>query len=125
MWLYYHFLVSFSPFQLSYARQSVLASAWYIARCCPPTHPDVCLCGGEGVEGQCAVRQWVEFYVSRIRTATVWDAIPRDQLQAVLQVLSRPDITVEPHLSVPQLSGCPNYLTIELMIFIGVLLCIK
>ena len=33
--------------------------------------------------------------------------------------------TVEPHLSVPQLSGCSDYPTIELMIFIGFLLCIK
>lgn len=44
---------------------------------------------GEGAEGQCAVRQWVEFYVARIRTATVWDALSRDQLHAVLQVIPR------------------------------------
>ena len=34
-------------------------------------------------------------------------------------------VTVEPHLSSLQLSGCSDYLTIELMIFIGFLLCIK
>ena len=33
--------------------------------------------------------------------------------------------TVEPHLSGPQLSGCSDYPTIELMMFIGFLLCIK
>ena len=43
-------------------------------------------------------------------------------LDSTMEVLN--DI-VEPHLSSPQLSGCSDYPTIELMIFIGFLLYIK
>ena len=32
------------------------------------------------------VRQWVEFYVARIRSETPWDAISSDQLKSVLEV---------------------------------------
>ena len=63
----------------------MLASAWYIARQATPLHPEVCLCG-ERVGERCVVRQWVEYYVSRIRKETQWDALSRDELQAVLEV---------------------------------------
>ena len=32
------------------------------------------------------VRQWVEYYLTRIRTETVWDALTREQLRSVLEV---------------------------------------
>ena len=36
--------------------------------------------------GQCMVRQWVEFYIARIRSETPWDSITNDQLKTVLEV---------------------------------------
>jgi len=32
------------------------------------------------------VRQWVEYYLVRIRTETQWDALSREQLQSMLEV---------------------------------------
>ena len=65
-----------------------MAGAWFVAShtsSASQSHLDVCLCG-EGRVGQCMVRQWVEFYVSRIRSETPWDAISNDQLKSVLEV---------------------------------------
>ena len=70
--------------QLGYARQSVLAASWFVSSH-PHAHPDVCLCG-EGRVGRSLVRQWVEFYTSRVRTESQWDALSRDKLASVLQV---------------------------------------
>ncbi len=70
---------------MSYAKRSVLAGAWYVA--CGGSKPagDVCLCGdGKLEEG--LIRQWVEYYISRIRTETVWDALSKDQQKTVLEV---------------------------------------
>ncbi len=72
--------------QLSYAKQSVLAGAWYVA--CGSSNPavgDVCLCG-EGWLEEGLIRQWVEYYLRRVRTETVWDALSKDQQRAVLEV---------------------------------------
>ena len=71
--------------QLDYARKSVLAGAWYVASQSAVTHPEVCLCG-EGLVEQCQIRQWVEFYTSRVRMETEWDALSREALHAVLEV---------------------------------------
>ena len=32
------------------------------------------------------VRQWVEYYLARVRTETVWDALSKEQLKSVLEV---------------------------------------
>lgn len=74
----------FSP-QLGYARRSVLAGGWYLASHASTTHPEVCLCGEGRVERH-MVRQWVEYYLTRVRTETVWDALSREQLKSVLEV---------------------------------------
>ena len=39
------------------------------------------------------VRQWVEFYITRIRSETPWDAITNDQLKNVMEVRNK-DIVV-------------------------------
>ena len=71
--------------QLGYARQSVLAASWFVSSHSPHAHPDVCLCG-EGRVGRSLVRQWVEFYTSRVRTESQWDTLSREKLASVLQV---------------------------------------
>lgn len=71
--------------QLGYAKQSPLAGLWYIASQTPSTHDEVCLCG-EGRVGEYVVRQWVEYYLTKIRTETQWDAISHDQLREVMEV---------------------------------------
>ena len=71
--------------QLGYARRSVLASTGYLSSHTSHPNPDVCLCG-EGRVGESVVRQWVEFYLSRVRTDSQWDALPRDKLYSVLEV---------------------------------------
>lgn len=71
-------------FQLSYAKKSVLAGAWYIAAQSPLSH-GLCLCG-EGRVEEGVVRQWVEYYMSKIRTETRWDTLNRDQLLTILKV---------------------------------------
>ena len=76
---------NFCLLQLGYAKQSVLAGAWFVATQTTSQHADVCLCG-EGRVGQCMVRQWVEFYIARIRSETPWDSITNDQLKTVLEV---------------------------------------
>jgi hypothetical protein len=73
--------------ELGYARQSILAAAWYISSHITHTNPDVCLCG-DGRVGESVVRQWVEFYSSRVRTHSPWDALSRDKLLAVLEDLN-------------------------------------
>ncbi|CAI8056699.1 Histone acetyltransferase KAT8 [Geodia barretti] len=74
--------------ELGYARQSVLAASWFVSSHSPHPHPDVCLCGGEGRVGRSLVRQWVEFYTSRVRTESQWDALSREKLASVLQDLN-------------------------------------
>lgn len=71
--------------QLGYARQSVLASSWFVSAQVTHTNPNVCLCG-EGRVGESLVRQWVEFYTSRVRTDSQWDALSKDKLTTVLEV---------------------------------------
>lgn len=90
----------------------MLAGAWFVASQASSSsasqpRPDVCLCG-EGRVGQCMVRQWVEFYVSRIRSETPWDAISSDQLKSVLEVREVSDLVrnfkkKNDYLSPPQL----------------------
>lgn len=63
----------------------MLAGAWLLSRQTPPTFPDVCLCG-EGRSEEAMVRQWVEFYLVRVKMETPWDTLNKDQLQAVLEV---------------------------------------
>ena len=46
---------------------------------------EVCLCGVGRVE-EGLIRQWVEYYLSQVRTETVWDALNKDQQKAVLKV---------------------------------------
>ncbi len=50
-----------------------------------PTLPDVCLCG-EGRTQEAVVRQWVEFYLVRVKMETPWDVLSKDCLHAVLEV---------------------------------------
>ncbi|XP_064383355.1 eukaryotic translation elongation factor 1 epsilon-1-like [Halichondria panicea] len=70
---------------LGYAKQSVLAGAWYVACGSHGSLPaDVCLCGVGRVE-EGLIRQWVEYYLSQVRTETVWDALSKDQQKAVLK----------------------------------------
>lgn len=54
---------------------------------CSETPPslEVCL-RGEGRLEEGLVRQWVEFYLVRIRMETPWDTLSKDQLQSVLEV---------------------------------------
>ena len=73
--------------QLGYARQSVLAAAWFVASETPPSllPEDVCLCG-EGRVGGCVVRQWAEFYAVRVRKDNTFDSLSRDAIRSVLEV---------------------------------------
>lgn len=71
--------------QLGYAKKSVLAGAWLLCCQTPPRFPGVCL-RGEGRLEEAVMRQWVEFYLVRIKMETAWDTLSKDQLQAVLEV---------------------------------------
>ncbi len=75
----------FHIMQLSYARKSVLAGAWYVASQSRLHQSEVCLCGENMVE-ECQIRQWVGFYTSRVKLETDWDTLSRDALAAVLEV---------------------------------------
>lgn len=77
-WLYFHI-------QLGYAKKSVLAGAWFVCSQTPPLSADVCL-RGEGRLEEGLVRQWVEFYLVRVRMETPWDTLSKDQLHLVLEV---------------------------------------
>lgn len=72
---------------LSYAKRSVLAGGWYVASQTAYSHPEACLCG-EGRVEESEIRQWIEFYLARIRTETVWDTLSKDQQRAVLEELN-------------------------------------
>ena len=40
--------------------------------------------------GESLVRQWVEFYLSRVRTESQWDALSRERLASALEVTCIP-----------------------------------
>ena len=85
MCIKYSSSLNLSLIQLGYARRSVLASTWYLSSHTSHPNPDVCLCGEERV-GESVVRQWVEFYLSRVRTDSQWDSLSRDKPHSVLEV---------------------------------------
>ena len=89
--------------QLGYACHSVLASTWLVAttaklkrknnsNATTTGSEDASLnlcgggCGAKGGVAEGGVRQWVYYYVRRVRTELLWDSLPRDQLKAVLEV---------------------------------------
>ena len=56
-----------------------------MASCVSHGNPDVCLCG-EGRVGRSLVRQWVEYYTSRVRCDSQWDTLSRERLIGALLV---------------------------------------
>ena len=82
-WLFDNFF-----FQLGYAKRSVLAGVWFLCSQTTPPLPGVCL-RGEGRWEEALVRQWVEFYLTRVKLETAWDTLSRDKLQQVLEVSNR------------------------------------
>jgi len=70
---------------LGYAKKSVLAGSWFLSRQATLARNDVCLCG-EGRIEESLVRQWIEYYLVRIRMETSWDSLSGEQLKTVLKV---------------------------------------
>lgn len=70
---------------LSYARNSVLACTWFVAKSSKEASR---LCGENPID-QAHIRQWIEYYVTKIRTENKWDTLSRDEVVAVLKDLNR------------------------------------
>lgn len=70
---------------LSYALHSVLACTWFVAK----SSKDASRLCGESPIDQANVRQWLDYYATKIRTENKWDTLSRDQLHTVLQELNR------------------------------------
>lgn len=72
--------------KIGYAAGSLLASSWYVAnRSTNPAGAKLC---GTSLEEEVEIREWMEFYCTRLRPLLPWQRISKDCLHNALEMLN-------------------------------------